>query len=275
VILTAEMAVPGAVVRIGSETKAAHDFSVRRWLSDAGCRRDLVASLVVVEAGGKDYIQAKPPKYLNTANGITAVAKGVTMCIPQMGEATDVMCLTHTPSVLSHTPSVLSIGERCVTLGYAFFWPPLSEHPFFVKPNESRVTMDVEGNIPYIAGEKLEDACPAEQYDGPDTDNEDPDMLEMPRNATTGRCLCEFAGGMDVPLPTQDYSPTSPDGDILEPPDSPQDTMSRPWPQTRWSEGHSPTTDHADAATNDRHDPNTGPQPSRCHAGNGQNIGNT
>jgi hypothetical protein len=52
---------------------------IRRWLADTGCGHDLVASSVVVQAGGKDYIQVKSPKYLNTANGITAVTKGVTM----------------------------------------------------------------------------------------------------------------------------------------------------------------------------------------------------
>jgi hypothetical protein len=169
VIRTAEMATPGAVVGIGSKTKAPRDFGVRRWLADSGCGHDLVASSVVIEAGGKDYIQAKPPKYLNTANGITAVAKGVTMFMPQINEMEDIMCL-------SHTPSVLSISERCVTIGHAFFWPPYSEHPFFVEPDGSRVKMDVDGNMPYLAGKKPEDACPAEQRDGPDTDDEDPDV---------------------------------------------------------------------------------------------------
>jgi hypothetical protein len=155
-----------------------------------------------------------------------------------MDEMTDIMCL-------SHTPSVPSVGERCMTMGYAFFWPPYSEHPFFVEPDGSRVTMDVDGNIPYLAGTKLEDACPAEQHDGPDTDNVDPDVVKMPCDAIAGGCVWEFEGGMDAPPPAQDYPPTPPGGDILEPPDSPQDTMSRPWPQTLWSEGHSPPNDQA------------------------------
>jgi hypothetical protein len=52
---TAEMAAPGAVVRIGSKTKAARDLGARRWLADTGCGRDFVASWVVVAAGGGDY----------------------------------------------------------------------------------------------------------------------------------------------------------------------------------------------------------------------------
>jgi hypothetical protein len=237
---TAELATPGAVVRIRSKTKIAHDFGVRRWLADTGCGHDLVASSVVVEAGGEDYIQVKPPTYLNTANGVASATKGVTMCIPQLDEMTDSMCL-------SHTPSVLSVGERCVAMGYAFFWPPYSEHLFFVKPDGSSVTMDVVGDIPYLAGKKLEDACPAEQRDGPDTNNDDPDVAEMPRHTATGRCR-EFEGGMDVPPPVQDYPPTPPNDDTLEPPDSPQDTISRPWPQTRRSEDHSPTNGQRSSA---------------------------
>jgi hypothetical protein len=101
--------------------------------------------------------------------------------------------------------------------------------------------MDVDGNVLYFTGKKLEDACPAEQRDGPDTDNDDPDVAEMPRHTATGRCVWEFEGGMDVPPPAQDYPPTPPDDATLEPPDSPQDTMSRPWPQTRWCGDHSPT----------------------------------
>jgi hypothetical protein len=131
---TAEMATPGTVVGIGSKTKIARDFGIRRWLADTGCGRDLDASSVVVEAGGGDYIQVKPPKYRNTANGVTAVTKGATTHIPQLDEMTDIMCLRH-------TPSVLSIGERGMTMGHAFLWPPYSEHPFFAKPDGSRVTM--------------------------------------------------------------------------------------------------------------------------------------
>jgi hypothetical protein len=49
-----------------------------------------------------------------------------------------------------------------------------------------RATMDVEGNIQYLTGETTDDACPAEQYDGPDTDGEDPDVANVPRGPVTG-----------------------------------------------------------------------------------------
>jgi hypothetical protein len=174
------MAAPGANVRAGSTIKAEHDFGVRRWLADTGCGHDLVSTSVVLKGGGKAYIRVRAPKYFNTANRIIAVARGMTMCMPQLDEMAEIMRLTN-------TPSVLSIGARCMTMGYAFFWPPFSDHPFFVKPDGTEVIMDVEGNIPYLTGETTDDACPSEQCDGPDTDNDDPDMANMARNPITGR----------------------------------------------------------------------------------------
>jgi hypothetical protein len=66
---------------------------------------------------------------------------------------------------------------------------------------------------------------------------------------------------MDVPPPKQDCPPTSPVDEPNEAPDSPHDAMSRPWPQTRWSEGQSPPVDHDDDATDERRDSTTKPWP--------------
>jgi hypothetical protein len=106
----AEMATPGANVRVGSTIEAEHDFGVRRWLADAGCGRDLVSTSVVLKGGGEAYVRVRAPQYLNTANGITAVARGMAMYIPQLDEMADILCL-------ANAPSVLSIRERCVTAG--------------------------------------------------------------------------------------------------------------------------------------------------------------
>jgi hypothetical protein len=67
VIDAAEMAAPGATARIGGEIKAEQDFGVRRWLADAGCSHDLVSTSVVLQAGGKAYIQVRALEYLNAA----------------------------------------------------------------------------------------------------------------------------------------------------------------------------------------------------------------
>jgi hypothetical protein len=88
--------------------------------------------------------------------------------------------------------AVFSIGKRCLEMGYAFYWPPFSERPFFVKPDGSRVTMEVEGNIPYRGGREVDNACPAEGADGPDVDAEhDEDVEDMPCGPTAGRIIWE------------------------------------------------------------------------------------
>jgi hypothetical protein len=144
--------------------------------------------------------------------------------------------------------------KHTLTMGYALFWPPFSECPFFVKLDGPRVIMDVEGNIPCLTGETTDNACPAEPCDGPDTDDEDPDMVNMPRNPITGRCVWEFAGGMDVPPDKQDYPPTPLVDDRHDASDSPQDATTRPWPQTRWSEGQSPLVDDYHGASDSPQD---------------------
>jgi hypothetical protein len=136
---------------------------------DAGCAHDVVSTSLVLKGGGKTYIRVRAPKYLDAANRIIAVTKEKTMYIPQLDEMAEIMCL-------ANTPSVFSIGKRCVTMGYAFFWPPFSDYPFFVKPDGARVIMDIEVHIPYLTGGTVESACPAEQSDGPDNDHEDPDI---------------------------------------------------------------------------------------------------
>jgi hypothetical protein len=68
---------------------------------------------------------------------------------------------------VKHTPSVISIGERCLEMGYAFYWPPYSESPFLVEPDGAHVVMTVENNIPYLTGGNDDAACPGvEEEDG-------------------------------------------------------------------------------------------------------------
>jgi hypothetical protein len=92
-----------------------------------------------------------------------------------------------------NTPAVLSIGKRCPEMGYAFFRLPFSEHPFFINPDGTRTVMDVDGTIPYLAGGGEDTACPAEEDDGPGTDDEDTTMPEMPRDPVTVRRIWQRA----------------------------------------------------------------------------------
>jgi hypothetical protein len=100
-------------------------------------------------------MRMRAPKYLNAPNGLTSIAKEVTMCLPQLDEMADVLCC-------QNTPSVISIGERCVETGYAFSWPPYSQNPFFIKPDGTKVVVEVEGDIPHLT-HRREEACVGEE----------------------------------------------------------------------------------------------------------------
>jgi hypothetical protein len=135
--------------------KAQNDFGIRRWLADTGCGDDLVQTSLVLKGGGKAYIRMRAPKYLNTATGLTSITKEMTMCIPQLDEMAEMLCC-------QNSPEVISIGKRCLEMGYAFFWPPVSKRPFFIKPDGTRIVMHVEGNIPYLNGGGEDTACAGE-----------------------------------------------------------------------------------------------------------------
>jgi hypothetical protein len=66
---------------------------------------------------------------------------------------------------------------------------------------------------------------------------------------------------MGAPPDKQDSPPTPLTDDSNEAPDSPGDVMSRPWPQTRWSEGHSPLVDRDNDAQDAHRDATTKPWP--------------
>jgi hypothetical protein len=177
-----DVATPRAGVRMSRTIKAPRDFGIRRWLADTGCGRDLVQTSLVLKGGGKAYIRMRAPKYLNTADGLTSITKEMTMCIPQLDEMAEMLCC-------QNTPAVISIGKRCLEMGCAFFWPPFSERPFFIKPDRTRIFMDVESNIPYLNGGGEDTACAGEEEEGPETYDEDPNMPDMPRDPDTGRLI--------------------------------------------------------------------------------------
>jgi hypothetical protein len=79
---------------------------------------------------------------------------------------------------------VISIGKRCLEMGYAFYWPPYSESPFFVKPDGTRVVASVENNIPYLTGGNDENACPGVEGTTQADANIAPPNGEVDENAT-------------------------------------------------------------------------------------------
>jgi hypothetical protein len=160
-----ETAMPGGGVRANRSTEAQRDFGIRQWLADTCCGHDLVQSSLALSQGGKAFIRLRAPKYLNTANGLTSIHQEMAMCIPQLDEMAEMLCC-------KNTPSVISIGKCCLEMGYAFYWPPYSENPFFVKPDGAHVVMIVENNIPYITGGNGDAACPGAEGDGNNADEE-------------------------------------------------------------------------------------------------------
>jgi hypothetical protein len=203
----ADMAVPSVSVRASRSLKAQRDFGIRRWLADAGCGRDVVSSSLVLKGGGKAYIHLRTPKYLNTASGVVSIAKEMTVCIPQLDEMAEIFCR-------EKTPAVLSVGNRCVEMGYAFYLPPFSEDPFLIKPDGARIIMDVEGNIPYLTGERDGNACPVVSADGPDADDEDADVGDAPRDPVARRIVWESLQRV-CPCADRDNI-TSPDESVVQ-----------------------------------------------------------
>jgi hypothetical protein len=165
-----DMATPATGVRMSRTIKVQRDYGVRRWLADTGCGHDLVQTSLVLKGGGKAYIRMRAPKYLNTANELTSITKEMTMYIPQLDEMAEMLCC-------QNTPAVIIIGERCV------------EHQFFIKPDGTRITMDAAGDIPYLTGGSNDAACVGGEEEGPNTDDEDPNLPDMARDPASGQLI--------------------------------------------------------------------------------------
>jgi hypothetical protein len=128
-----ETAMAVAGVQVNRRNEDRYDLGIQRWLADTSCGYDLVQTSMVEELGGQSLIRLREPKYLQTANGVTSLHRDITMCILQLDEFAEILCVRN-------TLPVISIGKRCVEMGYCFHWPPYSESPFFVKPDGTRVT---------------------------------------------------------------------------------------------------------------------------------------
>eukprot|EP00959_Pyramimonas_sp_CCMP1952_P385124 8071443-Pyramimonas_sp.AAC.1 len=50
---------------------------------------------------------------------------------------------------MPETPSVISVGERCMDNGYSFYWKS-RKMPYLSLPNDMRVDLTVDDNIPYL-----------------------------------------------------------------------------------------------------------------------------
>ena len=112
-----------------------------KFLMDTGCGHDLISQRKV-EKHGLETLVSEEAISFQTANGVTN---------------TDLISNFQTESftepinayVLDDTPSVLSVGKRCMKQGYGFVWPP-GENPFMINPEGKRISLFVNGDIPYV-----------------------------------------------------------------------------------------------------------------------------
>ncbi|CAE7949677.1 unnamed protein product [Symbiodinium sp. KB8] len=112
-----------------------------KFLMDTGCGHDLISQRKV-EKHGLETLVSEEAISFQTANGVTT---------------TDLISNFQTESftepinayVLDDTPSVLSVGKRCMKQGYGFVWPP-GENPFMINPEGKRISLFVNGDIPYV-----------------------------------------------------------------------------------------------------------------------------
>ena len=112
-----------------------------KFLMDTGCGHDLISQRKV-EKHGLETLVSEEAISFQTANGVTN---------------TDLISNFQTESftepinahVLDDTPSVLSVGKRCMKQGYGFVWPP-GDHPFMINPDGKRISLFVNGDIPYL-----------------------------------------------------------------------------------------------------------------------------
>ena len=96
-----------------------------KFLMDTGCGHDLI-SQKKIERHDLETLVTPGPISFQTANGIT-----------------------DTDLVSNFQASVLSVGKRCMNQNYGFVWPPGRE-PFMIDPDGKRITLFVNGDIPYI-----------------------------------------------------------------------------------------------------------------------------
>ena len=97
-----------------------------QFIADTGAGVNLMSKDELDSRAKRRVEKLKTPLRLNTANGVIAADEVLPMELPVMDDTLDFV-------LLENTPAVVSVGERCVTKGYGFYWPPYGD-PFFVCP---------------------------------------------------------------------------------------------------------------------------------------------
>ena len=166
---------------------------------DTGSGYDLVARNEVPSVLMGFARHADEPLELHTANGATLADEVVDL---QVGPLLEVV----SPLLLDSTPAVLSIGRRCMKDGYGFHWEPFAR-PYVITPQGCKVTLEVEGDVPYLNESAPVVVCPASGSSGSSGDvladsweiRPDGSVVRVRRIARTA--LFPPNGEPDIPTP--------------------------------------------------------------------------
>ena len=112
-----------------------------KFLMDTGCGHDLI-SKKKIERHDLETLVTPEPISFQTASGITDTDLVSNFQADSFKEPINAY-------VLGDTPSVLSVGKRCMNQNYSFIWPPGRE-PFMIDPDGKRISLFVNGDIPYV-----------------------------------------------------------------------------------------------------------------------------
>ena len=106
-----------------------------------GCGHDLI-SQKKIEKHDLETLVTPEPISSQTANGVTDTDLVSNFQAESFKEPINAY-------VLGDTSFVLSIGKRCMNQNYGFVWPPGRE-PFMIDPEGKRISLFVNGDIPYV-----------------------------------------------------------------------------------------------------------------------------
>ena len=112
-----------------------------KFIINTGCGHDLISKNRAKKLG-LDVEKSVHPMSFFTANGVTSTSDVAKIHFDEFES-------THTPYVLDESRSVLSVGKKCMEEGYSFVWPA-NAVPYMVSPENKKILLEVEGNIPYV-----------------------------------------------------------------------------------------------------------------------------
>jgi len=107
-------------------TRMLKDGYPKQLIADTGAGVNLMSKSELGAHELKFVEKLARPIKLNTANGVTTTDEVLPLELPSLDDTLDFV-------LLENTPAVVSVGERCMTKGYGFYWPPNGD-PFFVLP---------------------------------------------------------------------------------------------------------------------------------------------